>query len=421
MQDSLKKTTRLYYGFQFFFPLLLWLPIFYEYQKRMGLDDRQIFGIQSFYYLAFFLLEIPTGYFADSWGYRQSMRLGAATLVLSTALPIFWTTYFGFLTHFVLIALARSFVSGASSAYLYECMKAGGAEAEYKQVEGNARAYGLIGKVVCWAGVGAVMKWHITLPYWLTLVCAVISLVYAQRLPQQHNLPKKAWARGSRIWDGEDGEEENVFWVSRIWTELRNYMLPVLRTLKNSPLLTLLMIQGIGIFILGRIGQINLYQPILESKKFDLVSYGWIMSVMTVFEAVGSARHKWTKRVMSDINMVFALTLAIAGSLSLMAVSAKAGTFTGLIIFSYASGLAYPIQKQLLNDSISDSRYRATLLSIESLIDRGVCACVVPFIAPFVSGGKLNFFLHLSALSAAVCMVILFVVIRRYHDQPLRG
>jgi MFS family permease len=420
MRDSLKRTTRLYYGFQFFFPLFLWLPIFYEYQKRMGLDDRQIFGIQSFYYLAFFLLEIPTGFFADSWGYRRSMRLGAATLVIATALPIFWTSYHGFLTHFVLIALARSFVSGASSAYLYECMKAGGAEAGYKQVEGNARAYGLVGKVVCWAGVGAIMKWHITLPYWLTLVCAVISLAYARSLPEQRDPPKKTWNRGSGIWDGNGGDE-NVFWVSRVWTELRGYMLPVFRTLMNSPLLALLMIQGIGIFILGRIGQINLYQPILEEKKFDLVSYGWIMSVMTVFEALGSARHKWTKLVMSDINMVFALTLAIAGSLSLMAVSAKAGTFAGLMIFSYASGLAYPIQKQLLNDNISDSRYRATLLSMESLIDRGLCACVVPFIAPFVAGGKLDLFLHLSALATTVCVAILFIIIRRYNGSPVRA
>ncbi|MEI7528845.1 MAG: MFS transporter, partial [Elusimicrobiota bacterium] len=92
MRDDVKKIVRLYYGFQFFFPLLLWLPVFYEYQKRMGLNDHQIFGIQSLYYLAFFLLEIPTGFFADVWGYRQSMRVGAATLVLSNLLPIFWTS-----------------------------------------------------------------------------------------------------------------------------------------------------------------------------------------------------------------------------------------------------------------------------------------------------------------------------------------
>jgi len=412
MRDEIKKIVKLYYGFQFFFPLLLWLPIFYEYQKRMGLNDKQIFGIQSLYYVAFFLLELPTGFFADVWGYRQSMRVGAAVLVLSNLLPIFWTSYAGFLTHFMLIALARSFVSGASSAYLYECLKTAGAEAEYKQVEGNARAYGLVGKVVCWAGIGAAMKWHITLPYWLTFLCALASLVYAQRLPEGHGLPKKDWKRSSGIW-AKNEEDENVFWVSRLWTQAGEYLLPVFKVLRNSPLLALLMLQGIGIFILGRICQVNLYQPILESKKFDLVSYGWIMSVMTVFEATGSARHNWTRRVMGDINMVSLLTLVIAGSLSLMAVSGKGGTFAGLMIFAYATGLAYPLQKQILNDAITDSRYRATLLSMESLIDRGVCAAIVPFIAPYVAGGQLGYFLHLSALATAVSIGIIFVLIRR--------
>ncbi len=40
-------------------------------------------------------------------------------------------------------------------------------------------------------------------------------------------------------------------------------------------------------------------------------------------------------------------------------------------------GLAFPAQKQLLNDAIADSRYRATLNSVESMFDRTVTALVV--------------------------------------------
>ena len=35
----------LYCGFQFFFSLLFWVPVFYAYQKRIGLTDPQIFSI----------------------------------------------------------------------------------------------------------------------------------------------------------------------------------------------------------------------------------------------------------------------------------------------------------------------------------------------------------------------------------------
>src|SRR5690606_6775932 len=67
---------RRYYAFQFFFNLLLWIPVFYEFQKQLGLDDPQIFRIQSVYYLVFCFLEIPTGAFADRFGYRRSLIWG---------------------------------------------------------------------------------------------------------------------------------------------------------------------------------------------------------------------------------------------------------------------------------------------------------------------------------------------------------
>ena len=144
--DPVRRVIRLYYAFQLFFGLLLWLPIFYEYQRRLGLTNEQIFRIQSIYYIAFLLLEIPTGLFADRFGYRQSIRLGAATLVISNLLPVLLPSYDGFLWHFILIALARSLISGAASAYMYEFMTKHGQGERYKRVEGEARAYSLIGK-----------------------------------------------------------------------------------------------------------------------------------------------------------------------------------------------------------------------------------------------------------------------------------
>ncbi|RYZ94723.1 MAG: MFS transporter, partial [Proteobacteria bacterium] len=174
--DEMKKVVRLYYGFQFFFSLLIWLPIFYAYQKAIGLNDDQIFRIQSFYYVAFCLLEIPTGLAADRFGYRLCLRLGALTVAVANLLPIFAQNYNGFLIHFMLIALARSLISGASSAYLYDYLQAQGAAAHYKVIEGRARAYGLAGKVVFWSAVGFLMEWRLTAPYWATFIATAISV-----------------------------------------------------------------------------------------------------------------------------------------------------------------------------------------------------------------------------------------------------
>jgi MFS family permease len=382
-----KRVLRLYYGFQFFFPLLLWIPIFYEYQRRSGLSDAQIFGIQSFYYLLFCLLEVPTGLFADRFGYRQSLRAGAAVLCAANLLPAFSGSYPGFMIHFSLVALARSLVSGASNAYLYEYLKARGSPEDYKRVEGNARAYGLAGKVACWAGIGVLMQWHLTLPYWLSAAASLASWACAERLPEQPNPPE---AGGG---------------LARAWEEKA---LPILRILGGSPYLVLVMLQGIGIFVLGRICQLNLYQPVLQAKSFSLASYGWIMSAMTVLEAVGSGRAGWTRRFTSDLSAVFVLTAVVAASLSMMGAFGRAGTLAGLFLFAYAIGLSYPIQRQVLNDAITDSRFRATLLSVESIFDRVVCAAVAPFIAPFVSRGRTALLLHLSAGATLAVMAALW-------------
>lgn len=393
MQNSrLKPVVWLYYGFQFFFSLLLWLPIFYEYQHRIGLSDAEIFAIQSFYYTAFCFMEIPTGLVADLWGCRRCLRLGAATLVIANLLPITSPNYYGFLVHFFLIALSRSFISGASSAYLYEYLQSESQTSEYKQIEGNARAYGLIGKVVCWSAVGALMEWHLTLPYWLTTVSAALSLGFAWKLPDIQNpiaQPKKS---GSSLG----------------LKPLRSLFFDLV----HSPFLILVMLQGVAIFVLSRICQVNLFQPILGAKSFSVTSYGAIMSLMTIFEAIGSARPAWVRRFFSDLNAVFVLTLIIAGTLAVMASMGQVFTVVALCLFSLATGFAFPIQRQLLNDAIVNSANRATLLSVESIIDRAACAVVAPVVGLYLGRGQISNFLIFSGIVTLGVVALLYIVLK---------
>lgn len=393
---ALKGVVRLYYGYQFFFALLLWLPIFYEYQKHFGLNDSQIFGIQSIYYTVFCFLEIPTGMAADRWGHRRCLRWSAVTLVVANLLPVLTPNYDGFLWHFLLIALARSFNSGASSAYLYDYLNQHGEVGVYKQVEGNARAYGLVGKVVCWAFIGSAMKWHIGLPYWLTVVAAVISGIYAWRLPAL--ILETSTLRPAPL-----GER----------------LVTVARILRATPFLVLLMLQGIAIFTLGRICQVNLFQPILSAKQFDLTWFGIVMSAMTVFEAIGSGRPGWIRRWLDDLNAVFLLTAVMAGCLALLPFSSHWTTVAWLCVFSYAAGLSFPIQRQLLNDAIVDSRFRATLLSVESILDRAVCAWVAGLIGGYLQAGRLDGFLITSAMATIVGMALLFLVMRLSRSRTV--
>jgi MFS family permease len=382
-----KSVIRRYCTFQFFFSLLLWVPIFYEFQKRIGLSDTEIFAIQSLYYVVFAFIEIPTGFLADRFGTRLSMRAGALSLVIANLLPILSPSYSGMLSHFLLIALARSLISGASSAYVYDYLKSQGQHLQYKRIEGLARAYGLYGKVICWAAVGVLMEWHLYLPYWLTAGTSLISVVFAFTLPgfkapDSGALPQHA---------------------DRLLSRLKNLM----TLLTHSPRLVLVMLQGVGLFVLVRICQVNLFQPVLSAKDFDLASFGIMMSLMTIFEAIGSTYPAMIQRWISDLNAVFFLSLAMAASIFAIPYTGQAGTIAALCLFSLIAGLAFPIQKQLVNDAITDSSFRATLISVESIIDRTVCALVVAWLGDFMSAGRLYDFL---VYSAGVTSVSMFVI-----------
>lgn len=387
---KLKKLFFTFNAFQFFFSLLLWVPIFYEYQKRIGLNDAEIFRIQSIYYLVFCLLEIPTGYLADWLGYRLCLILGSVTLVVANIWVPLAPTYVGFLTHFILIALARSFVSGASSAYLYETLHRENQLEEYKEAEGKARAYSLIGKVLCWAVIGIIMEWKLTMPYWLTAINASIGVWFAYALPETKVHQEKK----------------------------RNQFSEYFQILITNPYLILLMFQGVALFVLARICQVNLFQPILQNKGFSVVSYGMVMSLMTIFEAIGSFRSKWVKKYLSDYYAIFLFTVIIGISFYLLSLNSFFGidikiiTIIALCLFSYIIGISFPIQRQLINQAIPEPKLRASLLSTESIIDRAVNSLVANSLSVALASGQLLLFLKQSASVAIISVLIIAILIK---------
>lgn len=392
---NLKKFLFKFYSFQFFFSLLVWIPVFYEYQKRIGLNDTEIFKIQSIYYLVFCLLEIPTGYLADWLGYKLCLILGSVTLILANVLVPIAPSYTGFLSHFLLIALARSFVSGASSAYLYETLHHHNLLDEYKDAEGKARAYSLVGKVACFAVVGFLMEWHLTLPYWITAFNAFIGLIFAAILPET-KLAK---------------------------TNERTSVTKIFSILYQNPYLILIMLQGVALFVLSRICQVNLFQPILKNKGFSLVNFGMVMSLMTIFEAIGSFKSKWVRKYVNDLNAVFIFTFIIGISFYLMSfndlfgIDKKIMTLFALSLFSYIIGISFPIQRQLMNKAIPEPKLRASLLSCESIIDRATNSVVATFLGAALASNQLLLFLKQSAFIAVISVFIIAMLIRFLRNK----
>ncbi|WP_369372740.1 MFS transporter [Streptomyces sp. cg36] len=380
-----RRIIRLNYGFQLLFNLLWWMPVFYAYQKEAGLSDSQIFGIQSIYYVAFCLFEIPTGLIADRIGTRNCLRAGAVVMTAANLAPVLSASYTGFLVHFLAIALGRSLTSGAASAYLYDGLRAEKCGEHYLKAEGTARALGLAAKVVCWPLVGPLMAVAHAAPYVLSAASAAGSLACAVALPRL--VPGAAGPGGGRT-GGAFLRDAGA----------------ALRCVASSPWLALLMVQGVAVFTLSRICQVNLFQPILLHHGIGDASSGGVLAAMTVAEAVGSARPQWLSRRLPPVAWVSLLSLALAGTLAAMTLGGPWAVIALLCLFAAATGFAYPVQRKLVNDAVPVDAPRATLLSIESIVDRAVCALAAVAVGAYVSAGHLDRLLWHSALATVVLM-----------------
>lgn len=398
MNNPLKQTILFYRGFQVFFSLLFWIPIFYAVQKLLGLSDPEIFGIQSIYYLAFIVFEIPTGFIADKIGHRKTMAGGALFLFGANLLPVLMPNYVGFLVHFLLIATARSLVSGSASAYFYDYLKKNEGEDYYKKEEGRARSWSLIARVITWPLAGYLVAVDPTLPYLATALTSLLAVLFAFLLPPDAS----NWIKTTPN--------------RTVQTELSNIM----SIFRSRPILFLLMLQGAGIFVLQRLLMVQLFGPLLKQQAISLVYLGTIMSSMTLIEAFGAMHSYRIKKWVQDYVAIFGFTLLIALSFWLMTLSAYL-SISGLAIFSGACGLAFPIQRQLLNDHIDKSEYRATILSIESILDRLICALTTYLIGPLIATGKLDKLLYVSATITVITVTAIFWTIFRNRNLIKRS
>jgi MFS family permease len=101
---------------------MLVMPIVVLFYKENGLNVTQVFILQSVYSLSIVLLEIPSGYFADVLGRKNTISLGAILGFVGYAIYSVTSGFWGFFIAEVLLGFGQSMISGADSALLYDSL-----------------------------------------------------------------------------------------------------------------------------------------------------------------------------------------------------------------------------------------------------------------------------------------------------------
>jgi MFS family permease len=387
----MKRMEQSYYAFSFFFQFLIWVPIFYEIQKLAGLSETEIFRIQSWYYLTYFVVEIPTGLLADRIGSRACLFLGGVILTAANAIVLGSMGYGSFLLHFIGVGLARSLISGAGSAWAYTLLSETGQTERFRDVEGRARSAGLFGRLLSWPFAPMLMFQSLELPYLISSISAILSVIAASYMPQ----PKMAQVKPMRRALGQD-------------------LVLIFRSLTINPRIFPAIMQGVGIFVLMRIVLVNLYNPLMTGSQISVGWLGTIMALVTAIEALTSAQQgKLLSNISNPPRFALLVTIAMSASVMVMAAMNPWASLVALGVFAALCGLVGPVQKQYINDVIDVPELRASILSVESLIDRLVCAGVVIILGWLIDAGRIQEALIYTAIAVIMIQMLSYFRLRR--------
>ncbi len=182
-------------GASFFSSLIFQRGIFVLYLLECGLSNTQVSMLQTGLFAANFLMEIPTGIFADRFGRRWSMVVGSLLAIVNAVGMAFCRDFGLFLALFAIEGIGFAFRSGANTALLYDSLKALRREGEYVRIISRITALSSIALAAAMAlgGYLKVISWSaVFLLYAASVsIAAVLTLIMFERIDDYRHEPSE--------------------------------------------------------------------------------------------------------------------------------------------------------------------------------------------------------------------------------------
>jgi len=175
---------------RFLADLFFYSTIIVLFQHQRGLDFTQMFLMESIISATVWLFDIPTGAWADRFGYRRLILAGRVLNVLGLVLFVFAYGFWLFALSNVLAGLAIACISGCESAMVYSSMPDKEKRHQATSVFvllGTATNIGLFTGLLTGSFIGAYSP---TLAVIVSVIPGVLALFAALRLrPQKRAVP----------------------------------------------------------------------------------------------------------------------------------------------------------------------------------------------------------------------------------------
>ena len=342
------------------------MPIIVLFFESKGLSLTQIMILQGTYSLFVALFEIPSGFFADIYGRKNSLVIGSIFLFLGYVIFSFFSGFNEFLFAEILLGVGGSLVSGADSAILYDTLLEIKEEDEYTKIEGRTYAIGNFSEGIAGVLGGFLAMTSINMPVYIQTIVMFLSIPIAMTLVEPKSSYKLAKSFSSIITVVKD-----TFIYQR---KLRWYIVYS----SSMGIATL----SIAWFV----------QPFLMEIDTPIIYYGIIWAFLNFTAGITS----YYSYLFNNHNLLIYISLIMITSLILLGFNISYFGLIFIILIYLLRGVITPKLRNLININ-STSERRATVLSLRSFVIRISFAVIAPILGYISDSSDLSLVFYVLA------------------------
>ena len=310
----------------------------------------QIFLLKSIYSIAMVVMELPSGYMADVWGCRKTLLLGAILGTLGIAIYSLSSDFHSFIVAEIILGIGFSCVSGADSALLFDSLKAENREEEYIKYEGSITSFGNFAEALAGVAGGLLATFSLRTPYYFQIFVAAIAIPAAFFLKEPQHIQERVQLKMKQILA--------IVKLTYLQPEMRSAIM--ISSFTGTATLTY------AWFV----------QPYFEKAGVPVAVFGILWTMLNLSAGVFSMVSYRIERVLGKKSTLLLIVIALSLGFILTSVEIS---FAILFGFYMVRGIATPVLKNYINE-YTDSKVRATILSVRNLEIRIIFAAVGPIL-----------------------------------------
>ena len=174
-QAELERNLKLYPWYSMALESLFWAPVFILlFASKFSISE--VLLLESVYYIAVVILEVPSGYVSDRMGRRPTLMAAAALLGLSYILFFLGDSFFVFALAKVLMAAGFAFKSGTDASFHYDTYQSLGRTEKFGDAEARVSSMNFRGAAGAALLGGLAGMSNLSIPFALSAIASFVAM-----------------------------------------------------------------------------------------------------------------------------------------------------------------------------------------------------------------------------------------------------